>query len=91
MKKITLLLLILSPLLLQAQTKVFKEVHEGISTEFKPIFQNGNLIGYLTFSELERANKDSFNYRIDIMDENLNDLGIVNFKEKKLDLQQVSL
>jgi len=90
MKKLILSILILSPFLLKAQTKVFKEVSEGISTEFKPIFQNGNLIGYLAFSELERANKDSFNYRIEIMDENLNDLGIVNFKEKKLDLQQAS-
>ncbi|ACU62700.1 DUF6770 family protein [Chitinophaga pinensis] len=90
MKKFFLFILTLSPLLLKAQTKVFKEVNEGISTEFKPIFQNGNLIGYLAFSELERANKDSFSYRINIMDENLNDLGIVNFREKKLDLQQVS-
>ena len=89
MKKL-LLLLSLSPLFLHAQTKVFKEVHDGISTEFKPILQNGTLIGYLSFSELERANKDSFNYRIDIMDENLSDVGIINFKEKKLDLQQVS-
>ncbi|SFM60045.1 hypothetical protein SAMN05428949_0129 [Chitinophaga sp. YR627] len=89
-KKLSFLLIILSPFLVKAQTKVFKEVHEGISTEFKPILQNGDLIGYLSFSELERADKDSFNYKIEIMDENLQDLGIVNFKEKKLDLQQVS-
>lgn len=90
MKKLILSILILSPFLVKAQTKVFKEVNEGISTEFKPIFQSENLVGYIAFSELERANKDSFSYRISIMDENLNDVGIVNFREKKLDLQQVS-
>lgn len=73
-----------------AQTKVFKEVSDGISTEFKAIMQNGDLMGYLSFTELERADKDSFNYKITIMDENLNDLGVVKFKELKLDLQSVS-
>ncbi|PSL35093.1 DUF6770 family protein [Chitinophaga ginsengisoli] len=75
---------------IHAQTKVFKEVSDGISTELKTIMQDGTLVGYLSFTELERADKDSFNYKITIMDENLNDLGIVNFKELKLDLQRVS-
>ncbi|MBW8682936.1 DUF6770 family protein [Chitinophaga rhizophila] len=74
----------------KAQTKVFREVSDAISTEFKTITQNGALIGYLSFTELERASKDSFNYTITIMDENLNDLGVVKFKELKLDLQSVS-
>jgi hypothetical protein len=74
----------------QAQTKVFQEVSEAISTEIAPITQNGTLIGYLSFTELEKADKDSFNYRITIMDENLNDLGVVTFKELKLALRQVS-
>lgn len=75
---------------IQAQTKVFREVSEGISTELKTIMQDGTLVGYLSFTELERADKDSFNYKITIMDENLNDLGVVTFKELKLDLQYVS-
>ncbi len=75
---------------IHAQTKVFQEVSEGISTELKTIMQDGTLVGYLSFTELERADKDSFNYKITIMDENLNDLGVVNFKELKLDLQRVS-
>ncbi|PWV56976.1 hypothetical protein [Chitinophaga sp. S165] len=73
-----------------AQTKVFKEVSEGISTKLKTIMQDGALVGYLSFTELERSDKDSFNYKITIMDENLNDLGVVTFKELKLDLRQVS-
>jgi len=73
-----------------AQTKVFKEVSNGISTEVKAIIQDGNLIGYLAFTELERANADSFHYRVTIMDENLNDIGVLNFTELKLDLEAVA-
>ncbi|TWF40715.1 hypothetical protein FHW36_104399 [Chitinophaga polysaccharea] len=74
----------------KAQTKVFKEVGEGISSRMRTIFQDGTLVGYLLFTELEKADKDSFNYRITIMDENLNDIGLVNFRELKLDLRSVA-
>ncbi|GGB24635.1 hypothetical protein [Puia dinghuensis] len=75
---------------LQAQTKIFKEVGEDISTEMKPITQDNALVGYLAFTQLERANADSFNYRVTIMDENLNDIGKVDFRQEMLDLQAVS-
>lgn len=73
-----------------AQTKVFKEVSNGISTEVKPIVQDDNLVGYIAFTELERANADSFHYKVTIMDENLNDIGVLNFTELKLDLDAVA-
>jgi hypothetical protein len=75
---------------LQAQTKVFKEVSEDISTQIKVITQDNALVGYLAFTRLEKANADSFNYRLTIMDENLNDIGAVNFRQANLDLQTVS-
>jgi len=75
---------------LHRQTKVFKEVGEDISTEVKAITQNNALVGYLAFTRLEKANTDSFNYKLSIMDENLNDIGTLNFRERSLDLQAVS-
>jgi hypothetical protein len=74
----------------QSQTKVFKEVSEGVTSQIKPIIQDGNLVGYLVFTELEKASEDRFNYKITIMDENLNDLGTLDFKDQKLLLQQVA-
>lgn len=73
-----------------AQSKVFKEVSDEISSEMKVITQDDALVGYLLFTQLEKASEDSFNYRLTIMDENLNDIGKVNFREEKLDLQAVS-
>jgi|SRR6186713_219413 len=73
-----------------AQSKVFKEVSEGISSQMNLIIQDGALVGYLVFTQLERASADSFNYKIAIMDENLNDIGSINFREQKLFLQAVS-
>lgn len=73
-----------------AQTRVFREVGNEISSSMRAITQDGALVGYLVFTELERADKDSFNYKLTIMDENLNDIGKVNFREMKLDLQSVA-
>jgi hypothetical protein len=75
---------------LQAQTKIFKEVGEDISTVVRPISQDNALVGYLAFTRLERADADSFNYRLTIMDENLNDIGAVNFRQEDLELKSVT-
>jgi hypothetical protein len=75
---------------LHAQTKIFKEVGEEISTQIKAISQDNALVGYLAFTRLEKADADSFNYRLTIMDENLNDIGAVNFRQEILELQAVS-
>src|SRR3954464_2979531 len=74
----------------RSQSKVFKQVGEEISSTMKVITQDDALVGYIVFTQLERANEDSFNYKISIMDENLNDIGTVNFREENLDLQAVS-
>src|SRR5688572_26711402 len=90
-KKLALVLnLILCVSLSQAQSKVFKEVSDEISSQMQVITQDEALIGYLAFTQLEKANADSFNYKISIMDENLNDIGTVNFREENLNLQSVS-
>lgn len=75
---------------LQAQSKVFKEVSDEISSHMEPIIQDEALVGYLVFTQLEKASEDSFNYKISIMDENLNDIGVVKFRNEKMDLQSVA-
>src|SRR4051812_4087614 len=89
-KALSALLLLLAVYISQAQTKVFKEVGEDISSQVRVIRQDNALVGYLVFTQLEKASADSFNYKITIMDENLNDIGTVNFKEQKLYLENVS-
>lgn len=84
------LLLLLAGSAIHAQTKVFKAVAEDMDQDFKAIFQDGKLVGYLAFTQLEKASVDSFNYRLTIMDENLNDIGTVNFRNEKLNLKGVS-
>lgn len=73
-----------------AQSKVFREVAGEISSDFEPIVQDNSLIGYLMFTKLEAVSKDSFNYKISIMDENLNDIGVVNFRQSQLLLKSVT-
>jgi hypothetical protein len=85
-----LFLIILAAPSAHAQTKVFKAVAEDMEQDFQAIFQDGKLVGYLVFTQLEKASADSFNYRISIMDENLNDIGSVTFREQKLNLKGVS-
>ncbi len=91
MKKIlTLLVGIAVGNSLFAQSKVFKEVNDDISTETKTIFSGRSVIGYVVFSQLEKANEDSFNYKLTIMDENLNDIGVIDFREIGLTLEAIS-
>src|SRR5688572_27681335 len=73
-----------------AQSKVFKEVTDDISSNLQPITQDGALMGYLAFTRLEQVSEDSFHYKITIMDENLNDIGVVPFTNEKMELQAVS-
>lgn len=89
MRKIFFLMSILvsASLWTNAQSKVFKEVSDEISSQIKPIMQDNALVGYLVFTQLERVSVDSLNYKMTIMDENLNDIGTINFREENLDLQ----
>ena len=91
MKKLLLTFLVsVSFLAINAQTKVFKEVSDEISTQTKAIIQDNSLVGYVVFTQLEKINEDSFNYKISLMDENLNDIGTINFKDIGLDLEAVA-
>ncbi len=73
-----------------AQSKVFTAVGNEIDVESKTIISDNKVIGYAIFSRLEKADKDSFNYKLTILDENLNDIGIVNFKELGLNFEAIS-
>lgn len=75
---------------LNAQKKVFTEVGNEISTTTRSIVQDGNVIGYLLFTQLERVSSDSFSYVIKVLDENLNDIGKVEFNDQNLKLQSVT-
>ncbi|MFT3679394.1 MAG: hypothetical protein QM791_03925 [Ferruginibacter sp.] len=91
MKKILVFLCcMLFAAFVNAQSKVFKEVSDEISTTMEAIIQDGGLVGYVAFTRLEKASEDSFNYKVTIMDENLNDIGVVNFREEILDLEAVA-
>ena len=90
-KNLTLLVLLIGiTQFVIAQTKVFREVSDEISSQISTITQDNNLVGYLVFTELEKASADSFNYKITILDENLNDIGSLNFRHEKLYLRAVS-
>jgi hypothetical protein len=89
-KQVLTLLLSVSIFAATAQTKVFKEVSEDIATQTRGIIQDNSLVGYVIFTRLEKASADSFNYKITLMDENLNDIGTVNFTEIGLDLEGVA-
>src|SRR5689334_8556404 len=80
----------LTALSAQAQSKVFKEVGDEIRSQVQLIRQDESVVGYLSLTQLEKASEDSFNYRLTIMDENLNDIGKVEFRQENLDLQAVS-
>lgn len=92
MKKALLLMSfgVLTAVVARAQSKVFKEVNDEISSQIRIIKQDNSLVGYLAFTQLEKASEDSFNYRVTIMDENLNDIGKLNFRDEGLNLQAVS-
>ncbi|MGN6193405.1 MAG: DUF6770 family protein [Ginsengibacter sp.] len=89
-KQVLTLLLSISIFAATSQTKVFKEVSEDIATQTRGIIQDNSLVGYVIFTRLEKASADSFNYRITLMDENLNDIGTVNFTEIGLKLEGVA-
>lgn len=69
------------------QSKVFNEVQEEMSSSMEVILQDNELVGYLLFTRLEKIAEDSFNYRLLLLDENLNEIGKVNFKDVSLDLE----
>ncbi len=89
-KQLLTLLLSISFYAINAQTKIFKEISDDISVQTRAIIQDNSLVGYVIFTRLEKASADSFNYKISLLDENLNDIGAVNFTEIGLDLEGVA-
>ncbi len=87
---VLMLLLTIAAITSNAQSKVFKEVSDEIASTVRVLMQDKTLVGYLTFTRLEEISEDSFSYKITIMDENLNDIGTVSFKEVSLQLHDVS-
>jgi len=91
MKKLLLTFAGLSTLLsAQAQSKVFKSVGKEMRSQIRAITQDESLVGYLQLLRLEKISRDSFSYKLQIMDENLNDIGSVQFADQYLDLQDVA-
>jgi len=79
-----------SAVMSMAQSRVFKEVSDEIKSEFRPVLQDQSLVGYTLLTQLEKISEDSFNYKLTIMDENLNDIGIVNFKDESITMKGVA-
>ncbi len=74
----------------KAQVKAFKEIAKDISSDVEEIRQDGLLVGYVVLTQLEKISVDSFNYKLAVMDENMDDIGTIHFKDQKLYLKQVS-
>src|SRR4051812_30319638 len=90
MKKLTFIAIsLLMGCCLQAQTKILKEIGEDMSTQIKAITQDNALVGYLAFTRLEKADADSFNYKLTIMTKTLKVIGFEKLKQGELVLQTV--
>src|SRR5689334_12171117 len=74
----------------KAQTKALREVAKDISSDVEEIRQDGSLVGYVVFTQLEKISADSFNYKLTVMDENMDDMGTIHFRDQKLYLKKVS-
>ncbi|MCP9753219.1 DUF6770 family protein [Ferruginibacter sp. HRS2-29] len=74
----------------QAQSRVFKQVAEEISSDMDAIQQDGAVVGYVVLTKLEKIKEDSFNYKLTLMDENLNDIGSINMKDINMNLMSVA-
>ena len=85
-KTFTFLLLLLGMQTIKAQSRIFNQVADGMSTTTKTIFQDNAVVGYVAFTKLEKASKDSFNYKLTIMDENLNNIGEQTLRDVNLSL-----
>jgi len=74
----------------QAQSRVFKQVSEEISSDMDAITQDGAVVGYVVLTKLEKIQEDSFNYKLSLMDENLNDIGSISMKDINMNLMSVA-
>ena len=73
-----------------AQSKVFNQIAGAIRTDLSEISQNRKVVGYVRLIQLEKASKDVYNYELNIMDENLNDISTAKFSDGYLTLNDVA-
>jgi hypothetical protein len=73
-----------------AQSKVFNAITGAIRTDFSEVIQNRKVIGYVRLVQLEKADKNTYNYELNIMDENLNDISTAKFSDGYLNLNDVA-
>lgn len=73
-----------------AQSKVFNQIAGAIRTDLSEISQNRKVVGYVRLVQLEKTSKDMYNYELNIMDENLNDISTAKFSDAYLGLNDVA-
>ena len=73
-----------------AQSKVFNQITGAIRADLSEITQNRKVVGYLRLVQLEKSDKTTYNYEMQIMDENLNDISTAKFSDEYLDLNDVA-
>ena len=89
-KLIFLLLAVTLSQVITAQSKIFNQIVGAIRTDFSEISQNRKVIGYVRLVQLEKTSKDMYNYELQIMDENLNDISTSKFSDAYLSLNDVA-
>lgn len=91
MKKLTIIpVLFFVSLTGFSQSKIFKQVAGAVRTEVNEIVENKSVVGYTSLTQLEKTDKNNFNYELTVMDENLNDLGNIKFNDIDMDLTSVA-
>lgn len=91
MRKLVLLgLAVCFTQVLTAQTKVFSQIVGAIKTDLSEITQNRRVVGYVRLVQLEKSSKYEYNYELQIMDENLNDISKAKFTDGNATLRSVS-
>ncbi len=73
-----------------AQSKVFNQITGAIRSNLSEITQNRTVVGYLRLVQLEKASKNTYNYELNIMDENLNEISTAKFSDGPLSLNDVA-
>jgi len=79
----SLLLFIVMTMSLQAQTKTFDDVLEVRLQDMGPIYQDQQVKGYYLFYNMEKADRKNNNYKLIVLDDNLNKVSEKDMTESK--------
>lgn len=77
------LLLLFSAGMLHAQNKTFEDVLEVRLQDMGPIYQNRQVKGYYLFYNIEKADRKNNNYKLIVLDDNLNKVSEKDMTESK--------